>query len=78
MLVIGIIGTLGAGKGTLVDYLVHEKAYQHFSVRQFLIQEIERRKLIVNRDSMTQVANDLRRLHHPAYIVQTKSMIFQS
>jgi len=70
MLVIGITGTLGAGKGTLVDYLVHEKGYQHFSVRQFLIQEIEQRKLIVNRDSMTKVANELRQKHHPAYIIE--------
>ncbi len=70
MLVIGITGTLGAGKGTLVDYLVKEEGFRHFSVRQFLIEEIERRELPVNRDSMTVVANNLRKKYHPAYIIE--------
>lgn len=70
MLVIGITGTLGAGKGTLVDFLVKEEGFRHFSVRQFLIEEIERQGLPVNRDSMTNVANDLREKHHPAYIIE--------
>lgn len=70
MLVIGITGTLGAGKGTLVDYLIKHEDFRHFSVRQFLIEEIERRGLPVNRDSMTAVANELREQHHPAYIIE--------
>jgi dephospho-CoA kinase len=68
MLVIGITGTLGAGKGTIVDYLVKNKQFAHYSVRSFLIGEIEKRKLAVNRDSMTAVANDLRQMHSPSYV----------
>jgi len=68
MLIIGITGTLGAGKGTIVDYLVREKNFAHYSVRAFLIKEIERRNLPVNRDSMVLVANDLRANHTPSYI----------
>jgi len=68
MIVIGITGTLGAGKGTIVDYLVREKKFGHYSVRTFLIKEIEKRGLEVNRDSMTSVANDLRAQHTPSYI----------
>jgi len=68
MLIIGITGTLGAGKGTVVDYLVREKNFAHYSVRAFLIKEIEKRNLPVNRDSMVLVANDLRAKHVPSYI----------
>ena len=70
MLIIGITGTLGAGKGTIVEYLKRKKDFRHYSVRAFLIQEIEKRGLPVNRDSMTAVANQLRSRHHPAYIVE--------
>ncbi len=69
MWVIGITGTLGAGKGTIVDYLVRNKSFTHYSVRDFLIAEIERRHLVVNRDSMTQLANQLREAYGPSYIV---------
>ena len=68
MITIGITGTLGAGKGTIVDYLVKEKGFVHFSVRDFITQEIERRGMPVNRDSMTIVGNDLRKQHSPSYI----------
>ena len=70
MLIIGITGTLGAGKGTIVDYLIKTKGFKHFSVRRFLTDEIKKRNLPLNRDSMTEVANELRKKHHPAYIVE--------
>lgn len=68
MLIIGITGTLGAGKGTIVEYLVEHKQFKHYSVRSYLIEEIEKRKLIVNRDSMTMIANELRANHSPSYV----------
>ena len=68
MLIIGITGTLGAGKGTIVDYLVSQKGFLHYSVRAFIAEEIVRRGMAVNRDSMVVVANDLRRKHSPSYI----------
>lgn len=40
MQIIGITGTLGAGKGTVVDYLVKNKGFNHFSVGDYLIDEI--------------------------------------
>lgn len=69
MLIIGITGTLGAGKGTIVDYLVRHKGFLHFSVREFISREIVRRGMPVNRDSMVVVANDLRKKNSPSYIV---------
>lgn len=68
--VLGITGTLGAGKGTIVEYLVKNKSYKHFSVRGYLLEIIAERKMPPNRDSMREVANGLRAQHNPAYIVE--------
>jgi len=69
MIIIGITGTLGAGKGTIVEYLIRVKGFLHFSVREFITGEILERNLPVNRDSMVLVANSLREQHGPSYIV---------
>jgi dephospho-CoA kinase len=68
MLIIGITGTLGAGKGTIVEYLVEEKGFAHYSVRAFLLEEIRKQGLPENRDSMYNLANDLRSIHGPSYV----------
>lgn len=68
MLIIGITGTLGAGKGTIVEYLVNSKGFKHFSVREFLVEIIKKENLPVNRDSMTSIANELRAKHSPSYV----------
>ena len=68
MIIIGITGTLGAGKGIIVDYLVKEKGFTHYSVRAYITEEIQRRGMEVNRDTLTQVGNDLRAAHSPSYI----------
>jgi len=70
MITIGITGTLGAGKGTIVDYLVQNKGFVHYSVRAFITEEIKKRGLEVNRDTMTLVGNDLRAQHTPSWIVE--------
>lgn len=69
MIIIGITGTLGAGKGTIVEYLVREKGFVHFSVRGFITDEIHRQGMPVNRDSMVTVANKLRADNSPSYII---------
>jgi dephospho-CoA kinase len=70
MNIIGITGTLGAGKGTIVDYLVKNKGFAHYSVRAYLIGEIELKGMPVNRDSMVTVANELRAKHGSSYIIE--------
>lgn len=70
MIIFGITGTLGAGKGTVVDYLVKEKAFVHYSVRQFLINRLESEKKEVNRDTMVALANALREKHGADYIAR--------
>ncbi len=68
MKIIGITGTLGSGKGTIVDFLVKEKGFTHYSVRAFLLEEIRKRNLPENRDSMVMIANELRKNNSPSYI----------
>lgn len=70
-MILGITGTIGAGKGTLVDYLVTQKGFEHHSVREFLLEEIKKRGLPEHRGSMRDVGNELRREHHPAHVVET-------
>ncbi|MGI6718059.1 MAG: AAA family ATPase [Bacteroidales bacterium] len=69
MIIIGITGTLGAGKGTVVKYLVENYGFLHFSVRDFITKEVKNRNLPVNRDTLTLIGNDLRKNHNPSYIV---------
>ena len=70
MVIIGITGTIGAGKGTVVDYLINKKGFKHFSARGFLVEEIERRGLVNNRDSMVLVGNDLRSKFGSGYVAE--------
>jgi len=70
MIIVGITGTLGAGKGTIVDFLVHNKNFKHYSVRGFLLKLIKEKGLPENRDSMVKLANELRQKHGSSYIVE--------
>ena len=68
-MIIGITGTIGAGKGTIVEYL-KKKGFKHYSSREFITQEIIKRGLPVNRDTMVEVGNDLRSKNSPSYIIE--------
>ncbi len=69
-MLIGITGTNGSGKGTVVEYLVMKKGFSHFSARMFLIEEVQKRGLPQNRESMRDVANALRKEHEPSYLME--------
>jgi len=69
-MIIGITGTIGAGKGTVVDYLVKEKGFKHHSARAMILREIERRGLPRDRDSMRLVANELRQTGGPSAVAE--------
>lgn len=70
MMIIGITGTLGAGKGTIVDFLLSDYKFTHYSVRSYLQAQMKLRAMPDNRDSMTALANELRAQHSPAYIIE--------
>ncbi len=68
-IIIGITGTLGAGKGTIVEYL-KTKGFEHYSVRAYLIEEINKRQLPVTIENLAKVGNDLRSKHGASYIME--------
>jgi dephospho-CoA kinase len=69
MKIIGITGTLGAGKGTIVEYLVNNYGFKHYSVRNYLIEEAKKQNLPLNRDTYVVIANTLRKIHTPSFII---------
>lgn len=71
-MIIGITGTNGAGKGTVVEYL-KQRGFKHLSVGDFLLEEIykEKPKEQVTRLDQIEMGNRLRTLYGPDYIAQT-------
>lgn len=70
-MMIGITGTDGAGKGTVVDYLVEKKGFKRYHVRSLLLKEIEEKGLPNDRATMRLVANDIRReFGNDAFVVR--------
>ncbi|PIR85416.1 hypothetical protein COU15_00775 [Candidatus Kaiserbacteria bacterium CG10_big_fil_rev_8_21_14_0_10_45_20] len=69
-MIIGITGTDGAGKGTVVSYLVEQKNFTHYSARALLLQEIERQGLPNDRTHMRLVANELRKQYGNDYVAR--------
>ncbi|HWB61886.1 MAG TPA: AAA family ATPase [Chitinophagales bacterium] len=70
MKIIGITGTLGAGKGTIVDYLTQHHHFKHFSVREYLSRIIKAHGQQVNRDTLVATANELRAQNTPSFIAE--------
>ncbi len=68
MIIIGITGTLGAGKGTIVDYL-KTRGFKHYAARDFILREVAKQGLEPIRDNINIVANGLRKAHFPGYII---------
>jgi len=68
--IIGITGTIGAGKGTIVDYLTSHHEFHHFSVRGYLTKILKERDMEINRDNLVAVANELREKNSPSFIAE--------
>jgi len=69
MRIIGITGTIGAGKGTVVEYL-QKHGFEHFSARNVLIDILNQRGLPLTRDNMRPLANELRETYGPAHLIE--------
>tara|TARA_B100001989_G_scaffold229921_1_gene187631 strand:- start:1541 stop:2098 length:558 start_codon:yes stop_codon:yes gene_type:complete len=68
-MLIGITGTDGAGKGAVVEYLVGEKNFTHFSARAIWEDEFVKRGIESNRENMRLVANEMRSVHGKDFLV---------
>ncbi len=60
MRILGITGTNGAGKGTIVAYLMERHGFLHFSVRSYLISVLKKQRSEPTRDNMIALANQIR------------------
>lgn len=69
-MIIGITGTDGSGKGTVVDYLVAKHNFTHYSSRDFIVAEIERKGLLVDRNQMRLIANEMRAKYGNEFVVR--------
>lgn len=67
-MITGITGTNAAGKGAVVDFL-KKKGFQHFSVREYLTEQLNKKNLPVDREHMQTLANELREKYGPSYII---------
>lgn len=70
MIIIGVTGTNGAGKNAVVDFLVSQKGFTHYSMRNFLVEEIRKRGMPETRDVMFALGNELREKFGPGYLVE--------
>ena len=68
-MIIGLTGSFGAGKGTVVEYLVATKGFKHYSTSNVIRDEIIARGMPLERDSYIVVGNDLRAQFGPAHLV---------
>ncbi|MFN3188113.1 MAG: AAA family ATPase [Candidatus Paceibacteria bacterium] len=68
-MIIGITGSDGGGKGTVVEYLV-SKGFTHYSSREFIVTEIEKQGLPVDRNQMRLTANELRGKYGNEFVVK--------
>jgi dephospho-CoA kinase len=69
-MIIGITGTNGAGKGVVVDYLVHKKGFTHYSSRKYLTEELERRNIEISRPNLRGIGNEFRQKFGAGYLVE--------
>lgn len=68
-MIIGITGTDGAGKGAVVDYLVKEKGFVHYSARAIWEEEFVKRGMENKRSNMRLVANEMRATHGNDFLI---------
>lgn len=70
VMIIAITGPLGAGKGTVAEYLRSEHHYLYISVRSLFAEEVLKRGQAATRENVAAVARALRAEQGPTYAVE--------
>lgn len=70
MIIIGITWTIWWWKGTISDYLIKNKWFKHYSVSDYIVEEIKKKWLEINRDNMYQIWRDLKKTNWADFIVK--------
>ena len=69
-MLLGITGTNGSGKGSVVDYLVKQKDFFYFSNSGYLAKELERRGIEKNRPNLRAIGNEFREKFGSGYLAK--------
>ena len=69
-MLIGITGTDGSGKGTVVEYLVKKKGFTHYSSREFILEHLTAAGLEATRNNLRITANQLRAEHGNDFVIR--------
>lgn len=69
MVILGITGTDGSGKGTVVEYLVTRYGFTHYSARSIFIEELSVRGIEPTRANMRLIANEMRATYGDDFVV---------
>lgn len=76
-MIIGITGTNGAGKGTVVEYLIKERGFTHYSVRGYLEESLKEQGLPIDRPHLGELGNKLRAEHGAGFFTDVFSKKMQ-
>lgn len=69
-MIIGLSGTLSAGKDTVAEYLVNQKGYDHISLSEILRDIARERGIEINMVNLTKLGNSLIETHGEGYLVE--------
>jgi len=69
-MIVGLTGTHGSGKGTVVEYLVREKGFVHLSARELIKEEVAKRGLEPIRKNISATVTDMRNTISPLWVVE--------
>jgi len=76
--VIGVTGTLGAGKGEVAEFLIKNHGFKHFTFRGYFIEQLKKRGTEINRDTITAIANELRATLGEKYFDEVLAPVYAS
>ena len=69
LMIIGVTGLYGSGKDTVAEFL-KEKNFYHYSLSDFLREELKKRNIAITRDNLIKIGNALRAKYGNSVLAQ--------